>query len=130
MSKREIKLLLLPLLPLLPLLVALLISALSGPAFRKPGNEPCAQRIQPLALLMPCPQMVFSSSCTVYGLPEKVPITEDTPLAAISPYGRTKLFQVGAALGEGGSVHELPVPVVKGHQSGTLLCVCVSLVGS
>jgi UDP-glucose 4-epimerase len=37
--------------------------------------------------------MVFSSSCTVYGIPEKVPITEDTPLKAISPYGRTKLFQ-------------------------------------
>eukprot|EP00955_Chlamydomonas_euryale_P017208 183795-Chlamydomonas_euryale.AAC.1 len=38
-------------------------------------------------------QIVFSSSCTVYGIPEKVPITEDTPLKAISPYGRTKLFQ-------------------------------------
>ncbi|EFJ41424.1 hypothetical protein VOLCADRAFT_77596 [Volvox carteri f. nagariensis] len=37
--------------------------------------------------------MVFSSSCTVYGLPEKVPITEEAPLKAISPYGRTKLFQ-------------------------------------
>lgn len=37
--------------------------------------------------------MVFSSSCTVYGAPDKVPITEDTPLKAISPYGRTKLFQ-------------------------------------
>lgn len=40
-----------------------------------------------------CKNMVFSSSCTVYGIPEKVPITEDTPLKAISPYGRTKLFQ-------------------------------------
>ncbi|KAF5840338.1 UDP-glucose 4-epimerase [Dunaliella salina] len=37
--------------------------------------------------------IVFSSSCTVYGLPEKVPITEDCPTEAISPYGRTKLFQ-------------------------------------
>ncbi len=37
--------------------------------------------------------MVFSSSCTVYGLPEEVPITEQAPLKAISPYGRTKLFQ-------------------------------------
>jgi len=40
-----------------------------------------------------CFNIVFSSSCTVYGIPEKVPITEDTPLKAISPYGRTKLFQ-------------------------------------
>eukprot|EP00199_Chlamydomonas_sp_CCMP681_P001939 CAMPEP_0119108910 /NCGR_PEP_ID=MMETSP1180-20130426/16114_1 /TAXON_ID=3052 ORGANISM="Chlamydomonas cf sp, Strain CCMP681" /NCGR_SAMPLE_ID=MMETSP1180 /ASSEMBLY_ACC=CAM_ASM_000741 /LENGTH=350 /DNA_ID=CAMNT_0007094587 /DNA_START=101 /DNA_END=1153 /DNA_ORIENTATION=+ len=40
-----------------------------------------------------CKNMVFSSSCTVYGLPDKVPITEDTPLGCLSPYGRTKLFQ-------------------------------------
>jgi len=40
-----------------------------------------------------CKNMVFSSSCTVYGIPETVPITEETPLKAISPYGRTKLFQ-------------------------------------
>ncbi len=39
--------------------------------------------------------MVFSSSCTVYGMPDVVPITEEAPLKAISPYGRTKLFQVG-----------------------------------
>jgi UDP-glucose 4-epimerase len=35
--------------------------------------------------------LVFSSSCTVYGEPDTVPITEDTPLGANSPYGRTKL---------------------------------------
>jgi UDP-glucose 4-epimerase len=35
--------------------------------------------------------LVFSSSCTVYGEPTTVPITEDTPLGATSPYGRTKL---------------------------------------
>jgi len=35
--------------------------------------------------------LVFSSSCTVYGEPTVVPITEDTPLGATSPYGRTKL---------------------------------------
>jgi UDP-glucose 4-epimerase len=35
--------------------------------------------------------LVFSSSCTVYGEPDTVPITEDTPLGAQSPYGRTKL---------------------------------------
>lgn len=36
--------------------------------------------------------IVFSSSATVYGEPEKVPITEDFPTAAYNPYGRTKLF--------------------------------------
>lgn len=37
-----------------------------------------------------CDTMVFSSTCAVYGVPEVVPITEDTPFAPISPYGETK----------------------------------------
>ncbi len=36
--------------------------------------------------------LVFSSSATVYGDPHAVPITEDFPLQATNPYGRTKLF--------------------------------------
>jgi UDP-glucose 4-epimerase len=36
--------------------------------------------------------LVFSSSATVYGMPERVPILEDFPLSAINPYGRTKLM--------------------------------------
>ena len=36
--------------------------------------------------------LVFSSSATVYGLPETVPITEDFPLSVSNPYGRTKLM--------------------------------------
>ena len=39
-----------------------------------------------------CFDIVFSSSATVYGDPERVPITEDMPLSATNPYGRTKLF--------------------------------------
>jgi UDP-glucose 4-epimerase len=40
------------------------------------------------------PSIVFSSSCTVYGQPEKLPVTEDSPMQpAISPYGNTK--QIG-----------------------------------
>ena len=37
-------------------------------------------------------KIVFSSSATVYGDPYKVPITEDFPLSATNPYGRSKLF--------------------------------------
>jgi UDP-glucose 4-epimerase len=37
-------------------------------------------------------RLVFSSSATVYGMPEKVPISEDSPLKALNPYGRTKLM--------------------------------------
>mgnify|MGYP001162040113 CR=1 FL=1 len=36
--------------------------------------------------------LVFSSSATVYGSPEKLPITEDSPLFATNPYGLTKLM--------------------------------------
>lgn len=35
--------------------------------------------------------LVFSSSCTVYGAPEELPITERAPLQAVNPYGQTKL---------------------------------------
>lgn len=35
--------------------------------------------------------LVFSSSCTVYGQPEKLPVAEDAPVQkAMSPYGNTK----------------------------------------
>ena len=36
--------------------------------------------------------LVFSSSATVYGDPATVPITEEFPLSATNPYGRSKLF--------------------------------------
>ncbi|XP_043701887.1 UDP-glucose 4-epimerase GEPI48-like [Telopea speciosissima] len=39
-----------------------------------------------------CKKLVFSSSATVYGWPKEVPCTEEFPLAATNPYGRTKLF--------------------------------------
>lgn len=35
--------------------------------------------------------LVFSSSATVYGEPQRLPLTEDHPLSATNPYGRTKL---------------------------------------
>ncbi|USK60095.1 UDP-glucose 4-epimerase GalE [Peribacillus asahii] len=37
-------------------------------------------------------KIVFSSSATVYGVPKKVPISEDFSLGATNPYGRTKLM--------------------------------------
>lgn len=45
----------------------------------------CVQKFQ-------VPHFVFSSSCTVYGNPEVLPVTENSPLQeAESPYGRTKV---------------------------------------
>lgn len=39
-----------------------------------------------------CTNLVFSSSATVYGIPDVVPLTENAALSAINPYGRTKLM--------------------------------------
>lgn len=39
-----------------------------------------------------CNNLVFSSSATVYGYPDRCPISEDAALHAINPYGRTKLM--------------------------------------
>jgi UDP-glucose-4-epimerase GalE len=39
-----------------------------------------------------CIPVVFSSSCATYGVPERVPITEDHPQRPINPYGYSKLF--------------------------------------
>lgn len=35
---------------------------------------------------------VFSSTCAVYGIPERVPITEQNPREPVNPYGASKLF--------------------------------------
>jgi UDP-glucose 4-epimerase len=35
---------------------------------------------------------VFSSSCAVYGIPEQIPISEQTPREPVNPYGASKLF--------------------------------------
>jgi UDP-glucose 4-epimerase len=46
---------------------------------------------------MDIPYLIFSSSCTVYGKPDHLPVTEDTPIRpAENPYGATK--QVGEIL--------------------------------
>jgi UDP-glucose-4-epimerase GalE len=37
-------------------------------------------------------RIVFSSTCATYGLPEKMPIREDTPQHPVNPYGETKLM--------------------------------------
>ena len=39
--------------------------------------------------------LVFSSSATVYGDPARMPVTEEFPLSATNPYGRSKLIVEG-----------------------------------
>jgi UDP-glucose 4-epimerase len=37
-------------------------------------------------------KLVFSSTCATYGIPEKMPMTEDMPQRPINPYGDSKLM--------------------------------------
>ena len=37
-------------------------------------------------------QIIFSSTCATYGMPEQIPIGEDHPQIPINPYGRSKLM--------------------------------------
>ena len=38
------------------------------------------------------PRLVFSSTCATYGVPQSLPITEQTPQSPINPYGQSKLM--------------------------------------
>jgi UDP-glucose-4-epimerase GalE len=49
---------------------------------------------------------VFSSSAAVYGNPARVPISEDAPLAPLSPYGASKMM-VERMLADAGAAHGL-----------------------
>ncbi len=58
------------------------------------------------------PGLVFSSSCTVYGQPEKLPVTENSPLQpAISPYGNTK--QVGEVIIKDATVSDKNIKAIS-----------------
>lgn len=52
------------------------------------------------------PRFVFSSTCATYGMPEKMPITEETPQRPINPYGQGKLI-VEMALADYARAYEL-----------------------
>jgi UDP-glucose 4-epimerase len=71
-------------------------------------------------------RFVFSSSATVYGQPERLPIAEDSALAATSPYGQTKLMaeQMLADLGRADAQWQTAClryfNPVGAHESGTI----------
>jgi UDP-glucose-4-epimerase GalE len=50
--------------------------------------------------------IVFSSTCATYGMPDRMPITEDTLQRPINPYGETKLM-IERALAWYGPAHEI-----------------------
>jgi UDP-glucose 4-epimerase len=66
-----------------------------GESVREPENYYFSNVVNSLVLLRAMrdagvARLVFSSSCTLYGEPDRVPITEDQPVRPVSPYGRTK----------------------------------------
>jgi UDP-arabinose 4-epimerase len=57
-------------------------------------------------------KIVFSSSCAVYGVPEVVPIPEQSPFAPINPYGATKTI-CERMLGECAAAYALNFAVLR-----------------
>jgi UDP-arabinose 4-epimerase len=51
-------------------------------------------------------KIVFSSTCATYGIPDKLPISEDAPQLPINPYGRSKLM-IEQILADYGSAYDL-----------------------
>ena len=70
-------------------------------------------------------KLVFSSSCTVYGQPDVVPVTEASPTGAESPYGWTK-YMSEQILSDAAAALDLDVVLLRyfnpvgAHESGTL----------
>lgn len=72
-------------------------SAYVGESVEDPGKYYRNNVAGSIALLGSCratglARIVFSSSCATYGVPQRLPITEDTEQFPINPYGRTKLM--------------------------------------
>ena len=70
-------------------------------------------------------RLVFSSSCTVYGQPDEIPVTEAAPTGAESPYGWTK-YMSEQILRDAVAAHDLDVVLLRyfnpvgAHESGTI----------
>jgi UDP-glucose 4-epimerase len=73
-----------------------------------------------------CPNLVFSSSATVYGTPDRLPIAEDAPRAATSPYGQTKLAGENLLADLGRAAPDWAIAVLRyfnpvgAHESGLI----------
>jgi nucleoside-diphosphate-sugar epimerase len=57
-------------------------------------------------------QFVFSSTCAIYGNPTRVPVTEQTPAAPISPYGWSKLM-TEIMLRDASTAHDLRHDILR-----------------
>jgi UDP-arabinose 4-epimerase len=57
-------------------------------------------------------KLVFSSTCAVYGLPERTPITEDAARQPVNPYGQSKLSAENALI-DAASTGKLNVALLR-----------------
>ncbi len=75
-------------------------SALVGESMKRPGDYFRNNVGGSLELLEACVErrvrkLVFSSSCSVYGVPERIPVDEECPARPVSPYGESKRMVEG-----------------------------------
>lgn len=58
-------------------------------------------------------RIIYSSSCTVYGIPDNLPIKEDSPLQPINPYGESKKLAEAALMSMGGGATQLKYVILR-----------------
>jgi UDP-glucose 4-epimerase len=69
---------------------ALVPESVAQPQKYVTNNVTAARVLLEAAIRARIRRFVFSSSCAVYGHPATIPITEDSPLEPVNPYGETK----------------------------------------
>lgn len=72
--------------------LALVGESMQVPELYYRTNVTGAQNVLDACRIHDVPAFVFSSTCAVYGMPDQVPIGEQTPTAPINPYGASKLM--------------------------------------
>jgi UDP-glucose-4-epimerase GalE len=82
-----------------------------GESVKVPRKYVRDNAVNGLALLDACVDhrvhaLVFSSTCSVYGSPTAIPITEDAPRDPVNPYGDSKLF-LERAIAAYGRAHQI-----------------------
>jgi UDP-glucose 4-epimerase len=71
---------------------ALVVESMSNPAKYFRNNVAHGLNLLSASVAVGVKKFVFSSTCSTYGLPDRIPMTEDLPQRPINPYGESKLL--------------------------------------